>query len=156
MFQHIVTAWRIDRGCSRMLEHAKPDLIQQPSLWLLQHRCSRYICYFIIPWQQCSIMYEHGCWFIMMVRTTLFKYVRSSRHGQSVPLHARTSLSINNTVQAGQLNHVQACQAVNTHQVTLCINSIPSILLCESYKQTICLTALTHVVRWFTFKQTPL
>ena len=27
MFQHIVTAWRIDRGCSRMLEHAKPNLI---------------------------------------------------------------------------------------------------------------------------------
>ena len=35
MFQYIVTAWRIDRGCSRMLEHAKPDLIQQPSSWLL-------------------------------------------------------------------------------------------------------------------------
>ena len=30
MFQHY-TAWRFDRGCSRMLEHAKPDLIQQPS-----------------------------------------------------------------------------------------------------------------------------
>ena len=37
MFQHIHidTAWRIDRGCSRMLEHAKYDLIQQPSSWLL-------------------------------------------------------------------------------------------------------------------------
>ena len=34
MFQHIVVAWRIDRGCSRMLEHAKPDLIEQPSSWL--------------------------------------------------------------------------------------------------------------------------
>ena len=35
------------------------------------------------------IMYEHGCWFII---TTLF----------------------NNTVQAGQLNHVQACQQEKT------------------------------------------
>ena len=42
MFQHIVmyTAWRIDRGCSRMLEDAKPDLIQQPSTRLLYHRAS--------------------------------------------------------------------------------------------------------------------
>ena len=31
MFQDIVTAWRVDRGCSRMLEHAKLNLIQQPS-----------------------------------------------------------------------------------------------------------------------------
>ena len=28
MLQRIVTAWRIDRGFSRMLEHAKPDLKQ--------------------------------------------------------------------------------------------------------------------------------
>ena len=36
MFQHIVTAnWQINRGCSHMLEHAKPYLIQlQPSSWL--------------------------------------------------------------------------------------------------------------------------
>ena len=40
MFQRIVTAWQIDRCCSRMLEHANPDLIQQPSSWSLQHRCS--------------------------------------------------------------------------------------------------------------------
>ena len=33
----------------------------------------------------CSIMHEHGCWFIMMVPTTLFKFVRSSSHEQSVP-----------------------------------------------------------------------
>ena len=30
-------------------------------------------------------MYEHGCWFNMMVPTTLFKSVRSSSHEQSVP-----------------------------------------------------------------------
>ena len=35
----------------------------------------------------CSIMYEHGCWFIVMVPTTLFKSVRSSSQ------HAWTSLS---------------------------------------------------------------
>ena len=50
MFQHIVTAWRIDRGCSRMLEHAKTDTIQQPSLWLL-YNIAVQPCYFIIPWQ---------------------------------------------------------------------------------------------------------
>ena len=27
----LYTAWRIDRGSSRMLEHTKSDLIQQPS-----------------------------------------------------------------------------------------------------------------------------
>ena len=58
MFQHIVTAWRIDRGCSRMLEHAKPDLIQQPSSWLLKHRYS--ILLFHHSLTTCSIMYEHG------------------------------------------------------------------------------------------------
>ena len=49
MFQHIVTVWRIDRGCSRMLKHTKLDLIQQPS-----HGCCNIAvqsCYFIIPWQ---------------------------------------------------------------------------------------------------------
>ena len=56
MFQHIVTAWRIDRGCSCMLEHAKPDLIQQPSLWLLYHRCS--ILLFRHSLTTCSIMYS--------------------------------------------------------------------------------------------------
>ena len=34
-FNILHTAWWIDRVCSRMLEHAKPDLIQQPSSWLL-------------------------------------------------------------------------------------------------------------------------
>ena len=71
-------------------------------------------------------MYElHGCWFIMMVPTTLFKSVRSSNHEQSVRQHASTSLSTtmfklaNSTMfklasstflQAGQLNHVQTGQ----------------------------------------------
>ena len=63
-------------------------------------------CYFIIPWQH--VQYEHGCWFIMMVPTTLFKSVRSSSHKQSVP--TCMNKPVNNTVQAGQLNYVQACQ----------------------------------------------
>ena len=60
----------------------------------------------------CSIMHEHGCWFIMMVPTTLFKSVRSSSHEQSVP--TCMNKPANNTVQAGQLNHVQACQQAKT------------------------------------------
>ena len=85
-------------------------------------------------------MHEHGCRFIMMVPTTLFKSVRSSSmfqhacsnmHEQacqqpcsSLPAQPCSSQSttmfksasstmfkpVNNHVQAGQLNHVQACQ----------------------------------------------
>ena len=29
-FNILYTAWRVDRGCSRMIEYAKPDLIRQP------------------------------------------------------------------------------------------------------------------------------
>ena len=56
----------------------------------------------------CSIMYEHGCRFIMMVRTTLFKSVRSSSREHSVP--TCMNKPVNNHVQAGQFNHVQVCQ----------------------------------------------
>ena len=44
----------------------------------------------------------------MMVPTTLFKSVRSSSHEQSDP--TCMNKPVNNTVQAGQLNHVQAGQ----------------------------------------------
>ena len=40
--------------------------------------------------------------------TTLFKSVRSSSHEQSVP--TCMNKPVNNHVQAGQLNHVEACQ----------------------------------------------
>ena len=43
----------------------------------------------------------------IMVSTTLFKSVRSSSHEQSVP--TCMNKPVNNHVQAGQLNHVQAC-----------------------------------------------
>ena len=55
-------------------------------------------CYYNHSLTTCSIMYEHGCWFIMMVPTTLFKSVRTSSHDE------RTDLNNH------QLNHVQACQ----------------------------------------------
>ena len=55
----LCTAWRIDKGCSRMLEHAKPDSIQQPSSWLsnnvVQVRSS------IKPRAVCSNMHEQAC-----------------------------------------------------------------------------------------------
>ena len=57
-------------------------------------------------------MYEHHYWFIMMVPPTLFKFVRSSSHEQSVP-ETCTNKPVNNPVQAGQLNHVQAGQLTN-------------------------------------------
>ena len=47
-----------------------------------------------------------------MVPTTLFKSVRSSNHEQSVP--TCMFKPVNNTVQAGQLNHVQACDQAKT------------------------------------------
>ena len=80
------------------------------------HGCCNIVvqsCYFIIPCMTtCSIMYEHGCWFIMMVPTTLFKSVCSSSHEQSVP--TCMNKPVNNHVQAGQLNHVQDCQQAKT------------------------------------------
>ena len=57
-------------------------------------------------------LYEDGCWFIVMVPTTLFKSILSSSHEQSVP--TCMNKSVDNTVQAGQLNHVQACQQAKT------------------------------------------
>ena len=70
-----------------MLERAKPDLIQQPSSWLL-HNIAVQSCYFIIPWQSCIklLIYQDGsnnvvqvCSFIKpwtvwtSLSTTLFK-----------------------------------------------------------------------------------
>ena len=49
------TAWRIGRGCS----FEKPDLMQQPSSGLLEHRCS--ILLFHHSLTTCSIMHEHDC-----------------------------------------------------------------------------------------------
>ena len=48
----------------------------------------------------------------MMVPTMLFKSVRSSSHEQSVPICMNKP--VNNTVEAGHLNHVQACQQAKT------------------------------------------
>ena len=94
-----------------------------------------YVCNLIISLTACSIMHEQRCWFIMMVPTTLFKPVRSSSHEQSVQ-HAWTSLwttmfrlasstmlkPVNNHVQAGQLNHVQACQTCSGWPAQPCLS----------------------------------
>ena len=75
MFQHIVTAWRIDRDWSRMLEHAKLDLYNNQV-----HGCCNIAVQSLFHHSltTCSIM----C--IMMVPTTLFKFIRLSSHEQSV------------------------------------------------------------------------
>ena len=92
-------------------------------------------CNLVISLTACSIMHEQRCWFIMMVPTTLFKPVRSSSHEQSVQ-HAWTSLwttmfrlasstmlkPVNNHVQAGQLNHVQACQTCSGWPAQPCLS----------------------------------
>ena len=89
-----------------MLERAKPDLIQQPSSWLL-HNIAVQSCYFIIPWQHVLsciklVIYQDGsnnvvqvCSFIKpwtiwtSLSTTLFKLAM---------------------FKLDQLNHVEACQ----------------------------------------------
>ena len=77
-------------------------------------------------------MHEHGCSFIMMVPTTLFKCVHSSSHEQSVPTFMNKP--VNNHVQAGQLNQcsswpaqpgsswpAQPCSSLSTGKDKLCI-----------------------------------
>ena len=65
-----------------------------------------FVAYIMIPWQHVlSCMNMASCWFIMMVPTTLFKSVPSSRHEQSVP--TCMNKPVNNHIQVGQLNHVQ-------------------------------------------------
>ena len=121
MFQHIVsTAWRIDRGCSRMSAHAKPDfdtttkfMVVVTSLfnlvissfpdnmystnmavdlsWWFQQRCSSLFVH-----QATNSLFQHA-W--TSLSTTLFKLASSTMFKP-----------VNNAVQVGQLNHVQACQ----------------------------------------------
>ena len=72
-------------------------------------------------------MHEHGCWFIMMVPTMLFKFICSSSHEQSVPTCMNKPVDNHvqagqlNYVQAGQLNHVQTCQQAKTSCAFLCV-----------------------------------
>ena len=79
----------------------------------LQH-CVQH-CFNNIVGQWWSNKVVHGCWFITIVPTTLFQSVRSSSHEQSVP--TCMNKPVNNTVQAGQINHVQAGQ---TNHVQAC------------------------------------
>ena len=67
-----------------------------------------------------------------MVPTTLFKSVPSSSHEQSVPICMKKP--VNNTVQAGQLNHVQAGQlnhvkAVNRQKQPVIFSTLAAYLL---------------------------
>ena len=65
-FNILFSAWRIDRGCSRMLEHAKrqtkissfPDMFYHVWTWLLIYHDGSsnvvQVCSFIKPWTVCS------------------------------------------------------------------------------------------------------
>ena len=106
MFQHIVTVWQIDRGCSRMLEHAKPDLIQQPSSWLL-HNIAVQSCYFIIPWQHVlscikPLIYQDGSNNVAKVCLFIKPWTVWTRRSTTLFKLAMFKLD--------QLNHVEACQ----------------------------------------------
>ena len=79
-----------------------------------------------------------------MVPTTLFKFVRSSSHEQSVP--TCMNKSVNNTVQAGQLNHVQAGQ-LNHFQAGQLKCSI-MFKLVNSQKQAVRFYVCRSSVRW--------
>ena len=80
MFQHILTAWRIDSRCSRMLKHANlivtslfnlvissfPDnMFYHAWTWLLiYHNRSNnvvQVCSFIEPWAVYSNMHKKAC-----------------------------------------------------------------------------------------------
>ena len=67
-------------------------------------------------------MYEQRCGFVMMVPKTTFKSVRSSSYEQCVP--TCMNKSVNNTVQLGQLNHVEVCQQAKTSCAFLIIIAI--------------------------------
>ena len=82
-FNILYTAWRVDRGCSRMIEYAKPDLIRQPVHGIVVTSLFNFVISSFLT--TCSIMHEYGCRFMMIVPTTLFKSVRPSSHEQSVP-----------------------------------------------------------------------
>ena len=72
------TAWRIGRGCSRMLERAKPDLIQQPSAlsWWFQQRCSRLFVH-----QATNNLFQHA-W--TSLSTTMFNWAGQLNHCSSL------------------------------------------------------------------------
>ena len=99
------TAWRIDRGCSRVLEHEKPNLIQEPTSWLLFAVQS---CYFIISWQHVlscmnmywPLIYHDGSKNVVQFCSFIKQWtlVCSNTHEQ---------LSTTLLHEAGQLNHVR-------------------------------------------------
>ena len=104
-----------------MLEHAKTDTIQQPSLWLL-YNIAVQPCYFIIPWQHV----------LSCMWTTLLIYHDGSNNVVQVYLFIKLRIVCSTT---GQLNHdVQACQQAKTSRFT-----------CVCVKNPKCSSILTNV-----------
>ena len=79
MFQHIVTAWQIDRGCSRMLEHyfiipwhhvlSCTNMAVNLSWWFQQH------CPNLFVHQAMNSLFQHA-W--ISLSTTMFKLASST------------------------------------------------------------------------------
>ena len=85
-----------DLGCSRMLEHAKPDLIHTTTKFMVVVTS---LFNLVISSFPDNMFYHAWSWTWLLIyhdgssnRTTLFKTVRSSSHAQSVPT-TWTSLS---------------------------------------------------------------
>ena len=113
LFNHVSTyciprVWRVDRVCSLIGVRTCETRLDTTTKFMVVVTSLFNLVILSLPAWQHVLMHEHGCWFIMMVPTTLFKSVRSSSHQQSVP--TCMNKPVNNHVQAGQLNHVQACQ----------------------------------------------
>ena len=107
MFRHIVCSLANRQGLfAYVIEHARPNLIQQPSSVMVVVTSLYNLVISSFP---DNIMFYHACINMavdlscMMVPTTLFKSVRSSSHEQFA-----MNKPVNNHAQAGQLNHVQA------------------------------------------------
>ena len=111
MFRHIVYSlanrqglFAFVRTCKTLLDTTTKFMVVVTSLFnLVISSCPDNMSYHAWTW----LLIYH-----MIVPTTLFKSVRSSNHEQSVP--TCMNKPVNNHVQAGQLNHVQACQQAKT------------------------------------------
>ena len=128
LFNHVLTLLQLGESTGVVRAYVRTCKTQLPDTTTIVRGCCNIAvqsCYFIIPWQHVlSCMNNAVAGFIMMVPTTLFKSVRLSCHEQFVP--TCMNKPVNNTVQAGQLNqcwslstthvqagqlnHVQACQ----------------------------------------------
>ena len=152
----LYTAWQINRGlfayvrtCKTRLDTTTKFVVVATSLfkiYLLFHHSLTTMFYHVWTW---LLIYHDGSNNVVQVCSFIKTWTVCSITCTNKPVDQQ-HCSSRSTQPCSSLPGCQHAPSYVMYQF------IPSILLCESYKQTICLTALTHVVRWFTFKQTPL